>query len=63
MILHLLHYSIDKGLHSCLLDELISLLCLVRVNLDMDGLSARHRMEARVQVRYHCHDVIELIHG
>jgi hypothetical protein len=29
----------------------------------MDDLICRHRVEARVQVGYDSHDVIELIHG
>ena len=63
MILPLLHNVIDKGLHSCLLEERLSLLSLVSIDLNVDDLIAWHRMEARVQVRYDSHDVIELMHG
>ena len=66
IILPLLHLTIDKGLQThglCLLEERLSLLCLVSVNLDVDDLIARHRVEARVQVRYDSHDVIEMIKG
>ena len=61
MILLLLHNLIDKGSH--LLEERLSLLCFVSIDLNVDDLVSRHRVEARVQVRYDSHDVIELMHG
>ena len=63
MILHLLHEGIDKGLRSRLLEEHLSFLYLVSVNLDVNNLIARHRMVARVQVGDYSHEIIELIHG
>jgi len=63
MILLLLHNLIDKGLRSRLLEERLSFLYFISVNLDVNNLIARYRVEARVQVRYDSHDVIELIKG
>jgi hypothetical protein len=46
-----------------LLEERESLLCLVSINLDVDDLIGWYWVEARVQVGYDSHDVIEMIKG